>query len=242
LKDWLGYRRDIRRLSRLLPALLFPIAYALTLMGPSRALNSFWSHALIGAFISMFMSMALGTPAIPSERRGFQLLRMSPLPMSRLIRVKIALTLPPVLALTLLLTVGLAVAGGSAIAQLLELAALVVWLGIGFVSVAVSAGAIDPNFESADDRRAVGFIGTLTATGGGLGFGVLSIGALALLQVAAMAAGGTHLGPLPATPAIAALLAAAGVLLATAAVCMVALLMVVANSRLRSYESAISTT
>jgi hypothetical protein len=190
----------------------------------------------------MFMSMALGTPAIPSERRGFQLLRMSPLPMSRLIRVKIALTLPPVLALTLLLTVGLAVAGGSAIAQLLELAALVVWLGIGFVSVAVSAGAIDPNFESADDRRAVGFIGTLTATGGGLGFGVLSIGALALLQVAAMAAGGTHLGPLPATPAIAALLAAAGVLLATAAVCMVALLMVVANSRLRSYESAISTT
>src|SRR5579859_2436826 len=40
-KDWLAYRRDIRRLSRLLPALLFPIGYAFAFSRPSRELSGF---------------------------------------------------------------------------------------------------------------------------------------------------------------------------------------------------------
>jgi hypothetical protein len=101
-KDWLSYRRDIRRLSRLIPAFLFPIGYGLTFFRPGRSVAGFWTEVFLVAFISMFVSSALATPAIPSERRGFQLLRMAPMTMWQVIRAKVTLTLPPVLALTLL--------------------------------------------------------------------------------------------------------------------------------------------
>ena len=207
VKDWLGYRRDIRRLSRLLPAFLFPIVYAFSFIRPGRGFNGFWSVVFLAAFISMFMSTSLATPSIPSERRGFQLLRMAPLTMWQVIRAKVTLTLPPVLGLTMLFTVLVAGASGSGIAQVGELMVLVLWLGTGFVSIGVSAGGIDPRFDSADDRRAVGLVGTLAGLGGALGFGVLSIGSFALFIFGAAAAAGTaNLGPVPSTPTIGALI------------------------------------
>jgi hypothetical protein len=242
-KDWLAYRRDIRRLSRLLPALLFPIGYAFAFSRPSRGLSGFWSEVFLIAFISMFMSTTLGTPSIPSERRGFQLLRMSPLPMWQLIRAKVALTLPAVLLMTTAFGVVVAVVERNAAPQLLELVALAMWLGVGFVSIGVSAGAIDPRFESTDDRRAVGMVGTLAGVGGALGFGTLSVGAFALLVFASGAVAGTiQLGPLPSTPAVGALLAAGAIVLAAGAATVVGILLWAANTSLVRYEDAIATT
>lgn len=241
VKDWLGYRRDVRRLTRLLPALLFPVAYALSLVGPSRAVNGFWSDVFLAVFISMFMSTSLAVPSIPSEHRGFQILRMSPLSMWRLMQVKIALTLPPVFALTMTLTLAIGLAGGNDVAHLVQLAGLVVWLVIGFVSIGVSAGAIDPHFEAADDRRMVGLIGTLSVMGGALGFASLTLGGFALIQLAVrVSAGTTNLGPVPSSPVTGAVIGVAGLLLAAGAAGVVAVLLVVGNSRLRSFEEAIT--
>ena len=241
LKDWLSYRRDIRRLSRMLPAFLFPIGYAFAFLRPSRSITSFWTEVFLVGFISMFMSTALATPSIPSERRGFQLLRMAPMTMSRVIRAKVMLTLPPVLALTLIFSMVVATVSGSGIAQYAELAVLVVWLGAGFVSIGVSAGAIDPRFDASDDRRAVGLVGTLAGLGGTLGFGLLSVGALALLVFGAAAAQGIRqLGPIPATPAIGALMWAVGLVCLVGAAAIVITLLWFANSRLRAWEGAIA--
>ncbi len=243
LKDWLSYRRDIRRLSRLLPAFLFPLGYALTFFRPSRNLNGFWTEVFLVGFISMFMSSALATPSIPSERRGFQLLRMAPMTMWQVIRAKVMLTLPPVLALTLLFGVVVAAISGSGIAQLAELAVFVVWLGTGFVSIGVSAGGINPRFDATDDRRAVGIVGTLAGLGSTLGFALLSVGALALFVLGSQAiAGSGHLGPLPSTPTVGALMWFGGLALATGAAAVVGAMLWVANSRLSAYEDAISAT
>jgi hypothetical protein len=244
LKDWLGYRRDIRRLSRLLPAFIFPIGYAVSFIRPGRNISGFWTDVFLVGFISMFMSSALATPSIPSERRGFQLLRMAPLTMWHVIRAKVILTLPPVLVLTLLFGVTVATLSGSGIAQLVALAVLVVWLGLGFVSIGVSAGGIDPRFDASDDRRAVGLLGTLAGLGGSFGFGLLSVGAFALFVFGLGAVEGTttHLGPIPATPAIGALMWAGGVILVAGAVAVVGTLLWVANSRLGSYEGTIANT
>lgn len=244
LKDWLGYRRDIRRLSRLLPAFLFPIGYAVSFIRPGRSLSGFWTDVFLVGFISMFLSSSLATPSIPSERRGFQLLRMAPLTMWQVIRAKVILTLPPVLALTLLFGVVVAILGGSGIAQLIALAVLVLWLGLGFVSIGVSAGGIDPRFDAADDRRAVGLLGTLAGLGGSFGFGILSVGAFALFVFGLGAVEGTttHLGPVPTTPAIGALMWAGGVTLAAGAGAVVGVLLWIANSRLGSYEGTIAAT
>jgi hypothetical protein len=240
-KDWLSYRRDIRRLARLLPAFLFPIGYGLSLFRPGGAATGFWTEIFLVAFISMFLSTALATPSIPSERRGFQLLRMAPMTMWHVIRAKVVLTLPPVLALTLVFSSVVATVGGGGVAQLFGMALLVTWLGIGFVSIGVSAGGIDPDFEAADDRRAVGLLGTFAGLGGALGFGLLSVGSFALFVFGVGVSRGTeHLGPLPATPTTGALMWAVAVVLALGAGGVVAMLLWFANSRLRAYEGALS--
>ncbi|HEV2029362.1 MAG TPA: hypothetical protein VGS16_12660 [Candidatus Dormibacteraeota bacterium] len=241
LKDWLSYRRDIRRLSRMLPAFLFPIGYALTFFRPSRSINGFWTEVFLFGFISMFLSSALATPSIPSEKRGFQLLRMAPMTMWQVIRAKVALTLPPVLVITLLFTIVVAAAGGSGFGQLAELSVLVIWLCVGFVSIGVSAGGIDPRFDASDDRRAVGVVGTLAGLGGAFGFGLLSVGAFALFVFGFAAAAGTaQLGGLPSTLTVGALMWVAGLALAAGAATVVGVLLWFANTRLRGFEAAIA--
>jgi hypothetical protein len=242
-KDWLAFRRDARRLSRLLPALLFPIGYTLAFIRPSSGLNGFWSDVFLVAFMSMFMSTALATPSVASERRGFQLLQMAPLPIWQVIRAKIVLTLPPVLVLTTVFSLVVAAVSGGGGSQIFELGILVLWLGAGFVAIGVSAGAIDPHFEASDDRRAVGLLGTLAGFAGSIGFGLLSITAFALFIFGAEAVAGTvRLGPLPATPGLGAAMWAGGVILCAAALTVVGLLLWLANSRLSAYEGAIAAT
>ena len=241
-KDWLGFRRDIRRLSRLLPAVLFPIGYGVALSQPSRNVNGFWTNVLLVAFMSMFMSSSLASPSIPSERRGFLLLRMAPLTMTLVLRAKVLLTLPPVIAMTFLFSVVVAIVSRSNPAQVVELVVLVLWLAVGFVSIGVSAGGIDPRFEATDDRRSIGFIGTVTSIGGSLGFGLLSIGAFAGFVFGAQGfAGGARLGPIQLTPTTGALMWTAGVLMTIGAAAVVALLLWFANTRLRSFEASVPT-
>jgi hypothetical protein len=240
-KDWLGFRRDVRRLTRLLPAMLLPLGYAAALSQPARNLSGFWSNVALVTFLSMFMSSALATPSIPSERRGFQLLRLAPLTMWQLLRAKVLIALPVVLAAMLVFSVAVAVASKSGAIQLLELVIFGVWLAFGFVSISVSGGAIDPHFEATDDRRSVGVLGSLTSIGGSLGFSVLSIGALALFLFGEQAAAGAaNLGPIPSTPAVGFAMILGGFLLVAAGCALVAVLLTFANARLRAFEGSIS--
>jgi hypothetical protein len=161
--------------------------------------------------------------------------------MWQVIRAKIMLTLPPVLVLTFIFSMVVATVSASGVAQFAELAVLVVWLGTGFVSVGVAAGAIDPRFDASDDRRAVGIVGTLAGLAGTLGFGLLSVGALALLVFGYAAAQGIRqMGPIPATPAIGALMWAGALVILAGAAAIVITMLWFANTRLRSWEGAIA--
>jgi hypothetical protein len=206
-------------------------------------MGGFWAEVFLVGFMSMFMATSLATPSIPSERRGFQLLRMAPLPMWQVLRAKILLTLPPVLAMTVVFSVVVTLVSHDGADRAIELGALVLWLGFGFVAVGVSAGGIDPRFDALDDRRAVGLVGTLAGLGGSLGFGLLSAGALALFIYGGDAIGGVaRLGSIPVTPEIGALMWGTGVVLAAGSLAIVGLLLWLANSRLRSNEVAVANT
>ena len=235
-KDWLAYRRDIRRLSRLLPGILFLVAYAFVLVRPTAGAGRFWSDVFLTAFISMFLAMAVATAAVPGERRGFQLLRMAPISTWEILRAKVLYTLSPAVALSVLISVVVAVTAGNGLTQVLQIALLAVWLGFGFVAVGGSAGAIDPRFESVDDRRAVGVAGTFAAIGGELAFGALSVGAFALLTF-------TVQPPsfLPSGPEVGLVLAVISVLLVAGAVGVVWGMLWLAAGRLRTFEGAIGT-
>jgi len=242
-KDWLGFRRDVRRLTRLLPALLLPVGYAAALSQPARSLSGFWSNAALITFLSMFMASALSLPSIPSERRGFQLLRMAPLSMWLLLRAKVFIAFPVVVATMLVFSVAVAVISKSGVAQLVELVVLGLWLAAGFVSISVSGGAIDPRFDATDDRRSVGLVGSLAAIGGSLGFAVLSLGALALFVFGGQAASGAgNLGPIPSTPAVGFAMIFGGVVVLAFCASLVGALLWIANSRLRSFEASIAST
>jgi hypothetical protein len=240
-KDWLGFRRDVRRLTRLLPALLLPVGYAAALSQPARSLSGFWSNVALVTFLAMFMASALALPSIPSERRGFQLLRMAPISMWLLLRAKVFIAFPVVVATMLVFSVAVALISKGGVAQLLELVILGVWLAAGFVSISVSGGAIDPRFDANDDRRAVGLVGSLAAIGGSLGFAILSLGALALFLFGEQAAGGGgNLGPIPTTPALGFAMIFGGAVLMVACAALVGVLFWIANSRLRSFEASIA--
>jgi hypothetical protein len=246
-KDWLGFRRDVRRLTRLLPALLLPLGYAAALTQPSRSLSGFWSNVALVTFLSMFMSSALASPSVPSERRGFQLLRMAPITMWQLLRVKVLIALPPVLATMLLFSIAVAFTSKGGAVEFLELVIFGVWLAAGFVSISVSGGAIDPRFEATDDRKSVGLVGTLTSLGGSLGFALLSISALALFLFGeqAVAGGGDALAyilPFSLSPDLGVAMIGAGVVFMAAGCVLVGILLSLANSRLRSFEGSISAT
>ena len=242
-KDWLGFRRDVRRLTRLLPALLLPLGYAAFLSQPSRSLSGFWSNVSLLAILSMFMCGALAFPSIPAERRGFQLVRLAPFTMWQLLKAKVFIALPPVIATMLIFSVAVAVASKSDAAQDIELVILGLWLASGFVSISVAGGAIDPKFDATDDRKAVGLVGTVAGIGGSLAFALLSVGALALILFGQQAAAGTaNLGPIPATPAFGLPMMFGGVLLLGACGLLVATLLWIANTRLRAFEANIAST
>jgi ABC-2 family transporter len=235
-KDWLAYRRDIRRLSRVLPGILFLVAYAFVLVRPSRGINQFWTDVFLAGFVSMFLATAFATAAIPGERRGFQLLRMAPISTWEILRAKIVFTLAPVIALATVISAVVATTGGNDPGQVAAIALLALWLGFGLVSIGVAAGAIDPHFESVDDRRAVGVAGTFAALGGELGFGALSIGAFALLQFAVRAP-----AFLPSSPLTTLLLVLLAVALAGAGLALVYFMLWLAAGRLRTFEGSIAT-
>lgn len=240
-KDWLSYRRDIRRLSRLLPALIFTAGYAIALSRPTQFAGGFWANAFLVTFLSLFMSNVTASPSIPSERRGFQILRMAPLTMWQVLRAKVLLTLPPVIGLLVLFAVAVGIVDHSPASEFVELILFVVWLAIGFVAISVSAGGIDPRFDATDDRRAVGVAGSLGGLAASIGFGALSLGALALFLFGAVAASGSgQLGPLPATPVVAALMWAFGLASAAGAVAIVYFLLWTANERLSRFEDPIT--
>jgi hypothetical protein len=163
--------------------------------------------------------------------------------MWQLLRAKVFIALPPVMAMMIIFVVVVDIASKSGAGQLLGLVVFGTWLAAGFVSISVSGGAIDPRFEATDDRRSVGIVGTLTAIGGSLGFALLSVGALALFFFGAEAATGTaNFGPIPSTPAIGIAMMVIGLLLLVAGGILVGILLVLANSRLRAFEGAISAT
>lgn len=240
-KDWIAYRRDIRRLSRFLPAVIFLIAYAFILVRPTRGLTDlFWNDVFVVAFVSLFMAMMFATPSIPGERRGIQLIRLAPISPWTLIRAKVLFTVAPAVALTTLITLAMSLVGGIGPLRTVEIVFLAVWLGVGCVCIGVSAGAIDPRFDSADDRRSVGVVGTFAAMGGELAFGLLSVGSFALVFVALQIGSGAGFAGLPRSPLVEGVLLLVAAGLALGGVALVGFMLWTAVSRLRSFEGSIA--
>ncbi|HVA21943.1 MAG TPA: hypothetical protein VNN74_07595 [Candidatus Micrarchaeia archaeon] len=190
-KDWRSLRRDLRRLGRLVPALVVAFAYPAVAV-PSLHLGgggglSFWEGVAVTPFVPFLLSEVLAVPAVPLEGRAIQLLRQSPISAASLVRAKVASTALLVAGLSLPVALAIGVIRRGSPAELAILAVGIVWLALGLVAVAVGAGAAAPNYGAADPRRAVRGVGLLVANLVGLWFVASSLLAgtylLAILRV-----------------------------------------------------------
>ena len=184
-KDALALRRDFRRLAGALPAVAMAIVYTFLPSGQIPPDWAFWSIALPVGFVPGLVGLAVALPAVGTEGRGMLLLSLAGLPMRSFLIAKLIFALPIVLGLTIVMTLTLLVVRGAGLAESAEILLFAAWLATGGPAIAVSAGAIGPNFSATDPRRGV-------QTGWAIGgmvvmavFFALSYGALAAFWFAA---------------------------------------------------------
>lgn len=178
-KDWTSLQRDGRRLVRLLPGAVLSVAYPL-LFFRSPGSAGFW---VIG-FIPWFLAQVFGLPAVAGEGRGLHLLRLAAVSSLRLVWAKTLGALAPVMALSLLAVIlTIAVQGLNPDAPWLF--GSTAWLAAGFTAISVGAGAVSPRIDVDDPRRSVGYEGVVLALVAGIIFGLLSVGGIAALFLAA---------------------------------------------------------
>jgi hypothetical protein len=185
-KDFLGLRRDFRRLAGALPAVGMAIVYTFVNAGHRGA--GFWGMALPIAFVPGFVSLSIAMTAVATEGRGMQLLVLAGLPMRVLLTAKLLFAVPIVLGLTLATGVVLTIANGAMPVEAAEIVLIALWLGCGAPAIAVAAGALGPNFAAADPRRGVHpgwMLGGMVMVAL---FGALSYGALLVFRFAATGA------------------------------------------------------
>jgi ABC-type multidrug transport system permease subunit len=222
-KDWLVLRRDTRRLARLLPALAMAFVYPFAVSKSSGA--GILVALSVPAFSAFFLAQVIGGPSIPSEGRGIQLLFMSPLSASRLLRAKVLFAGPPVVALCLAAALPITALTGGTRVELGLVALLTVWYASGMAALAVCMGAIDPRFEAADPNRAIGLEGIVLGLVGEAGFSILTAGAVALVVLGLFFAPGRAVAVL-----------GGALVLAAAGAALVAGFLVFAERRLRRWQ------
>jgi len=154
-KDFVSVRRDFKRLAGALPALAMAVAY--TLVNSQRlGGGGLWPVILPLGFIPFFVGMAVGLPAVAAEGRGMLLLSLAGLPMRRLLAAKLLFGTSTLVVITVGAALALGLVKQAPPVELLEILLIAAWLACGAAAISVSAGALQPNFEADNPRRAVG--------------------------------------------------------------------------------------
>lgn len=221
-KDVVTIRRDMRLLAGILPGLALAIVYPLLFAripappgGPGSGASEvvFWVSMGATLFVPFMTSIVIALPAVGLEKRGMQLLLLSGTPVRTILRAKLSLALGAIVTIAGIDSVVSAFIRGAHDARLLLVLLAVTVVSAGMAAIGVGAGALAPNFDGADVRRAVRLEGILIFFVVAAAFNGLVVGALVLAIVAAHQAG----------PTVIVLAAVAGLLVLAAAAAPVAM-------------------
>jgi ABC-2 type transport system permease protein len=215
-KDVVTMRRDMRLLAGMLPGLALAIVYPLLFArfptpprGPGSASEIvFWVGMSGTLFVPFMTSVVIALPAVGLEKRGMQLLLLSGTSARTIIRAKLSLALGAIVAIGAIDAVVSGLIRGAHDARLLVVFLAVSGIAAGTAAIGVGAGALAPNFDGADPRKAVRLEGILIFFVVAAVFNALVVGALVLAIVAAYQSG---------LPAAVLAVIAGGLLLAAAA-------------------------
>lgn len=184
VKEWLTIVRDLKRLSGVIWPLGVVAIYAVS--SARKQTNGdgpydFWQVNAALALIPWAVSLGLSIYAFGSEQRAINLLRLLPIGPRRLFAAKVIAALVPVLLLSELIALVVAIATGGRWWEVAGMAVLVAWGAAGFVIVDTAASAFAPNFEADHIQRSTDLVGRAFGMAAGALFGLASAVAAARL-------------------------------------------------------------
>jgi len=166
LKEWLAIFRDTRRLTGAIWPLGMVVVSTITLarqdaVATDPAGLGYWRA--VGSLVLLPWAASLGTAAysVGTERRGIHLLRSLPVDTRTILRAKTIAGIVPVLALTEVAAILVAVANDASPAQLGLVTLFVAWTAVGFVTLDTCASAVAPNFATDQVQRSLRIKGRL---------------------------------------------------------------------------------
>ncbi|MBD0324714.1 MAG: hypothetical protein ICV72_15220 [Aldersonia sp.] len=139
----------------------------------------FWQANAALALVPWAVSLGISIYAFGSEQRAVHLLRLLPLGPRRLFLAKVIAALAPVVILSELIALVVAVATGGGWREVAGMALLVAWGSCGFVTIDTAAAAFAPNFEADHIQRSTDLVGRAFGMIAGAAFGLVSAVAVA---------------------------------------------------------------
>ncbi|HKG26667.1 MAG TPA: hypothetical protein VKB09_13530, partial [Thermomicrobiales bacterium] len=190
VKEWLTIARDLKRLS----GVIWPLG-VVAIYGVSSSRNrsagddsfGFWEMNAALALVPWAISLGLSIYAFGSEQRTINLLRLLPIGPRRLFAAKAIAAFVPVLILSEVIELVVAVATGGGWLDVGAMLVLVAWGAVGFVTIDTVAAAFAPNFEADHIQRSTELVGRAFGMAAGAAFGFAS--ALAVMRLIFFATG-----------------------------------------------------
>jgi ABC-2 type transport system permease protein len=185
VKEWLTILRDLKRLSGIIWPLGVVAVYGVSSARQYSPHGSgdyrFWQANAALALVPWAVSLGLSIYAFGSEQRTINLLRLLPVSPRRLYLAKLIAALIPVLILSEIIAVVVAIATGGSVLEIAGMTLAVAWGALGFVTIDTAAAAFAPNFEADHIQRSTEMVGRAFGMAAGAAFGLASAIAAARL-------------------------------------------------------------
>ena len=186
-KEWITLPRDIRQLSGMFfPIMVGAVYIYLTATGdvakqlPEAAI---WMAMAITPLLPFFMMIYYTIGTVGLEGRAFALLRVAPLPGSRLLWAKFWASYGPTLLISEATALLMSLALGATAGQVLLLAVAMIWFSAGFVAIGVGGSTLNPNFAAVNARRVIGAGGMYAVLFLSVAFWIAQLGSLVWLLI-----------------------------------------------------------
>jgi ABC-2 type transport system permease protein len=162
MKDWRSLRRDMRLLSGFIYPLVMVGFFAVsTARSSGNDGDRFWRAIVTVPLVPFLLSTSVVLTSFGREGAQFALLRASPLRMRDLIAGKFLAGFLPILGVTGLVVVVLALWRGAAPGQLVAAMGMAVWLTAGEVLACIAASAAAPRFNADNPQKSTGLLGNV---------------------------------------------------------------------------------
>lgn len=172
LKDWRFLRRDLKHASKLIfplvvgGFLIFSVSGRLVDVGAGEVGDTqllYWLRLAMMMFIPFLLANEIALPAVGSEGKRVDLLRVSPVSPGTLLGAKFLGAFLPIAALLIAVQAGFWVFEGVTLGLAVASIGAIVWITGGIITIHVTTGTLFARFRGEQTSKNAGFAATMVA-------------------------------------------------------------------------------